>query len=102
MRYSRLKSSAVCLVADEAGPSLAMEQTFADMDNPMFKAKRILEINPHHPLFQRLTKLHEGGKDGQEFKDYCDLLYTQALLIEGILPENPVEFADKIAKLMAR
>ena len=99
---SRLKSSAVCLVADEAGPSLAMEQTFADMDNPMFKAKRILELNPHHALFQRLTKLHEAGKEGEEFKEYCDLLYTQALLIEGILPENPVAFADKVAKLMAK
>lgn len=99
---NRLKSSAVCLVADEQGPSLSMEQTFADMDNPLFKAKRILEINPHHDLFQRLTKLHEAGKDGQDFKDYCDLLYTQALLIEGILPENPVEFVNKVAKLMAK
>ena len=99
---ARLKSSAVCLVADEAGPSLSMEQTFAEMNNPMFKAKRILEINPHHELFQRLQSLHEAGKDSQDFKDYCDLLYTQALLIEGILPENPVDFANKIAKLMAK
>ncbi len=99
---TRLKTSAVCLVADEQGPSLSMEQTFAEMDGPnMFKAKRILEINPHHDLFRRLTELHEAGKDGQDFKDYCDLLYTQALLIEGILPENPVEFANKVAKLMA-
>ena len=99
---TRLKSSAVCLVADEQGPSLSMEQTFAEMDNPLFKAKRILEINPHHELFARLQTIHEGGKDSQEFKDYCDMLYTQTLLIEGILPENPVEFANKLAKLMAK
>ena len=99
---SRLKSSAVCLVADEGGPSLSMEQTFADMDNPFFKAKRILEINPHHDLFARLQSLHEAGKDSEGFKDYCDLLYTQALLIEGILPDNPVDFANKVAKLMAK
>ena len=99
---SRLKSSAVCLVADEAGPSLSMEQTFADMNNPMFKARRILEINPKHELFTRLQSLHAAGKDTEDFKDYCDLLYTQALLIEGILPENPVEFANKLAKLMAQ
>ena len=43
-----------------------------------------------------------AGKDSQEFKDYCGLLYTQALLIEGILPENPVEFANKVAELMAK
>lgn len=99
---SRLKSSAVCLVSDAMGPSLAMEHTFASMDNPMFKAKRILEINPKHDLFSRLQILHSAGKDNAEFKDYCDLLYTQALIIEGIMPENPVDFADKIAKLMAK
>jgi len=99
---ARLKSSAVCLVADAMGPSLSMEHTFAAMDNPMFKAKRILEINPHHPLFTRLQGLHSAGKDSQDFKDYCDLLYTQALIIEGIMPENPVDFANKIAELMAK
>ena len=98
----RLRSSAVCLVADEAGPSLSMEQTFAEMNNPMFKARRILEINPHHDLFEKLRRVHAAGKDSEEFKDYCDLLYTQALLIEGILPENPVAFAQKLAKLMAK
>ena len=38
-----------------------MEQAFAEAANPMFKAKRILEINPHHDLFGRLQKLHEAG-----------------------------------------
>lgn len=99
---SRLKTSAVCLVADEAGPSLSMEQTFSEMKNPLFKAQRILEINPHHELFARLQELHKAGKETPEFKDYCDLLYTQALLIEGILPENPVDFANKVAKLMTK
>ena len=99
---SRLKSSAVCLVADAMGPSLSMEHTFSEMDNPMFKARRILEINPHHEIFTRLQALHEAGKETEDFKDYCDLLYTQALIIEGILPENPVDFANKLAKLMAK
>ncbi|MCI7611465.1 MAG: molecular chaperone HtpG [Selenomonadaceae bacterium] len=99
---SRLKSGAVCLVADAMGPSLSMEHTFAAMDNPMFKAKRILEINPKHDLFSKLQILHANGKDDADFKDYCDLLYTQALIIEGIMPENPVDFANKIAKMMAK
>lgn len=98
----RLKTSAVCLVADENGPSISMEKTFAAMDNPMFKAKRILEINPHHPLFAKLADLHTAGADGEEFKDYCGLLYTQALLIEGILPDDPIGFANKLAELMAK
>ena len=99
---NRLKSSAVCIVADEQGPSFAMEQAFADANNPMFKAKRILEINPHHKLFERLQSVHELGKDTSDFKDYCELLYTQALLIEGILPDNPSDIANKIASLMAK
>lgn len=100
---TRLKSGAVCLVAAKEGPSLSMEQTFAQMDNHMFKARRILEINPHHELFDKLKAMYEeGGKDNENFKDYCDLLYTQALIIEGILPDNPVDFANKVAKLMAK
>lgn len=99
---NRLKSSAVCLVTDDNGPSLAMEKIFAEANNPMFKAQRILEINPHHDLFARLQSLHEAGADSVDFKEYCDLLYTQALLIEGILPEDPIGFANKLAKLMAK
>lgn len=99
---NRLKSSAVCLVTDNNGPSLAMEQVFAEANNPMFKARRILEINPHHELFTRLQSIHEVDAASDTFKDYCDLLYTQALLIEGILPEDPIGFANKVAKLMAK
>ena len=99
---SRLKSSAVCLVADEQGPSFAMEQAFADANNPMFKARRILEINPKHDLFARLQKVHEQGKESTAFKDYCSLLYAQALLIEGMMPEDPAAIANKIAELMAK
>lgn len=57
---NRLKSGAVCLVADAAGPSVAMEQAFAGADNPFMKARRILEINPHHELFNKLKTLHDG------------------------------------------
>ena len=99
---SLLKSGAVCLTTSAAGPSLNMEKTFAQMNNPFFKAMRILEINPNHALFKKLVDVHAGGKDSAEFKDFCNLLYAQALLIEGILPPNPVEFAEKIATLMAK
>jgi len=99
---NRLKSSAVCLVSDNNGISLSMEQVFAEANNPMFKARRILEINPHHELFGRLQTIFSQDATSDTFKDYCDLLYTQALLIEGILPEDPIAFANKIAQLMAK
>ncbi len=99
---TRLKSSAVCLVSDNNGISLAMEQVLADANNMMFKAKRILEINPHHELFSKLKNLHQQDLNSSDFKDYCNMLYDQALLIEGIMPEDPIEFANKIAKLMSK
>ena len=99
---NRLKSGAVCLVADAAGPSLAMEQAFAAANNPMLKARRILELNPQHQLFAKLQAVHGDGRDSQDFKDYCGLLYDQALLLEGIMPEDPVAFAQKVADMMAK
>ncbi|WP_301861318.1 molecular chaperone HtpG [uncultured Megasphaera sp.] len=99
---NRLKTGAVCLVADAAGPSLAMEQAFAAADNPMMKARRILEINPQHELFGKLKALHDAGKDAPEFKEYCGLLYDQALLLEGIMPDDAAAFVHNIAKMMAK
>jgi molecular chaperone HtpG len=99
---NRLKSGAVCLVADAAGPSIAMEQAFAAANNPMFKARRILEINPQHQLFAKLQAVHDAGKDAPSFKDYCTMLYDQALLLEGILPDDPAAFAQKVAEMMAK
>lgn len=103
VRFSnRLKSGAVCLVADAAGPSVAMEQAFAGADNPFMKARRILEINPHHELFDKLKTLHDGETNKDAFKEYSELLYDQALLLEGIMPEDPVVFAQRLAKMMAK
>jgi molecular chaperone HtpG len=97
---NRLKSSAVCLVSSEHGISLQMEQILAEMDQKMMRASRILELNPNHPLFMTLKKLFEAGSDNEKFKDYIDLLYGQALLIEGLTIEDPQAFANKLAGLM--
>ncbi|MBP2627789.1 MAG: Chaperone protein htpG [Firmicutes bacterium] len=99
---NRLKSSAVCLVSDDNGISLSMEQILSEMNQTMYKANRILELNPNHDVFNTLQALHETAPNSDSFKDYCELLYVQALLIEGILPEDPISFANKVASLMAR
>lgn len=95
----RLKESPVCLVSGE-GLSLEMERVLKQMpDAPeTLKAERILEINPDHPLFQALTSVYDEQSDRLE--DYAKLLYHQALLIEGMAPEDPVAFAELMAKLM--
>ena len=99
---SRLKSSAVCLVTGEGGPSLTMEKTFAAMNNPMFKATQILELNPNHAVFGKLESLHALGKDAPEFKSLCTTLYSLALLIEGVMPADPVDLANKVTDLLTK
>lgn len=99
---NRLKSSAVCLVSGDSGISLSMEQILAEMQKTTFKASRILELNPEHELFSVLKNLFATAPDSESFKDYCELLYGQALLLEGLTPEDPVSFASKVAGLMAR
>ena len=98
---SRLKTGAVCLTSGAFGPSLTMEKVFDAINNPMLKAMRILEINPEHALFARLKALDEN-KESEEFKTFCKLLYDQALLIEGVMPDDPAALANKIAELMSK
>ena len=72
------------------------------MNNSLFKAKVILELNPNHAVFKKLENLHAQGKDSPEFKDLCNTLYSLALLIEGFMPENPAELANKITDLLTK
>ena len=62
------------------------------------KAEKCLELNASHPVFAKLKTLYDTDKD--KLKDYTKLLYSQALLIEGLSVENPVEFANLICGLM--
>ena len=97
---SRLKSHPVCLVSSD-GISFEMEKVLSQMpgqeDMPM-KAGKILEINPNHPIFNALQEM----KDEEQIKDYSQLLYDQALLIEGFDVEDPIEFSNKICELMIK
>jgi len=94
----RLKSSPVCLTSD--GPlTIEMEKVLSSMpvSDGSVKAERVLEINPAHPVFQVLSTLE--ASDGR-VKKYADLLYDQALLIEGLPIEDPVAFSNAICELM--
>lgn len=99
---SRLVDDPVCLSTDE-GLSFEMEKVLSAMPdaNPYgMKASRILEINPKHPIFTALQKVYE--EDKEEVKDYADLLFQQALLIEGFPIDDPMEFSRKICDFMVR
>lgn len=94
----RLKSHPVCLASD-GQLSLEMEKVLNAMPNDQkVKADKVLEINAGHPVFETLQKLQ--GTDAEKLKKYSELLYTQALLIEGMSIEDPVAYSNLVCELM--
>ena len=94
----RLKNHPVCL-SSEGDLSIEMEKILSQMpDAQGVKANKILEINVHHNVFNKLKEAFE--EDKEKVKLYTNLLYDQALLIEGLPIEDPVEFTNNIWKLM--
>lgn len=99
---NRLSDDPVCLTAGE-GVSFEMEKVFANMpegNGPMggMKAERILELNPNHSIFQTLKTLFTSDKE--KVKEVAEVLYDQALLIEGFPIEDPIAYSRKICELL--
>lgn len=94
----RLKSHPVCL-SSEGGVSIEMEKVLRSMpvDNDV-TANKVLEINPGHKIYKVLEKAYEDDKE--KLAAYSRLLYNQALLIEGLSVEDPLEFSADICDLM--
>ena len=87
---NKLKNSAACL--STAGEiSIEMEKVLNSMPNSQkIQSKKILEINKNHKIFKKLCELEKTDKE--KIKQYAEILYTSAALMEGIPPENPVDF----------
>lgn len=95
----KLKSHAVCL-SSRGDITLEMEKYFVGMqmgDSP--KAKRVLEINSEHKIFETLNIAYENDKSGLE--KLSRVLYNQALLIAGLPIENPAEYTADVCDLLA-
>lgn len=95
----RLRTHPVCLTAD-GEISIEMEKVINAMpdNNQHVKADKVLEINPNHEVFQTLKAAHENDKEKLEL--YTNILYNQALLIEGLPVEDPVELTNNMCKVM--
>ncbi len=94
----RLKNHPVCL-ANDGDLSIEMEKILNSMpNNQNIKADKILEININHNVFKALKEAYEKDKD--KLNLYIDILYNQALLIEGLSINDPVEFTNNICKIM--
>jgi len=95
----RLTDSPACLISEAHGLSAHMERMLRDAGHAVPEQMRILEVNPEHPVIQKLRALAES--DDGKFQRWTGLLHDQALLAEGVLPPDPAGFARKIAELMA-
>ncbi len=94
----RLKTHPVCL-STEGEITIEMEKVLNAMPNASgVKADKVLEINTEHSVFRSLKDAFD--KDKEKLKLYTALLYNQALLIEGLPIEDPVEFTNDICKIM--
>ena len=97
---SRLVESPCCLVGDEHSISPQMERIFRAMKEEIPVSKRIMELNPKHPLIEGLNKLLQANKDDENLRDYAEVLLDQALLAEGTPVSDTLKFSKNIAKLM--
>jgi len=94
----RLKNHAVCLSSD-GEVTIEMEKVLKAMPySKNIKAKKILEINVNHEVMEPIRKAF--AEDREKLAFYTNLLYNQALLIEGLPVDDPVEFSNSICKLM--
>lgn len=95
---NRLKSHPVCITV-KGGLSIEMEKVINSIPNDQkVQSERVLEINANHPVIEALNSVYKENPDA--IKDYAGILYNQALLIEGLPIDDPVEFSNAICGLM--
>jgi molecular chaperone HtpG len=99
---SRLTSSAACLVGDEQDLSPHIAELLRRTGQEVPKVKRILELNPTHPLLPKLQALVERDKNDPALAHYAELLHGQAILAEGGQLPDPAAFSQRIAELLLR
>jgi molecular chaperone HtpG len=93
----RLSDSPSCIVADGSDPTIQMQHIMKMLgQNGIDEFKPILEINPNHQIVQKLSDL----QDNQLFEDISWLLLEQAMLIEGVLPQNASSFARRLNNVL--
>jgi molecular chaperone HtpG len=98
---SRLTTSPACIVGDEHDMSPTLEKMYRAMGQEMPPVKRILELNPGHPLVTGLRKAHEERKEDATLAETAELLYGMALLAEGGELADPPRFTRLLADRLA-
>jgi molecular chaperone HtpG len=99
---SRLKSSPACLVGDEGDISPQMAELMRQAGQEIPKMKRILEVNPSHPVMEKLKEIFEKDGKDERLGEYAELLYGQAILAEGGDLPDPAAFSRRLSDLMMK
>ncbi|MDI3314396.1 MAG: molecular chaperone HtpG [Mycobacterium sp.] len=103
---ARLTESPACLITPVFGFTPALARMYRASGQPVPASKRILELNPKHPLVAGLHQAYsnrpDGGSPSRELVETAELLYGTALLAEGDVPEDPAKFAGLLANRLAR
>lgn len=101
---NRLTDSAVCLVASDDDMDMHIERMLRQHNQVDAAAKRILEINPKHPLIRQLaeTVATKGSEASGDLDDVAWLLLDQARIIEGDSPPDPAAFARRMTEVMTK
>jgi molecular chaperone HtpG len=97
---NRLTTSPVCLVGTDMDYSPQMERLLQMGEGGRPKQRRIMELNPQHEIFRRMSARFQRNKDEAELGKYADLLLGYALLAEGSELPDPVGFNQLVAELM--
>jgi molecular chaperone HtpG len=102
---TRLTESPACLITDAFGMTPSLARIYRASGQAVPIGKRILELNPNHPLVTALQQAHSAGGDDAQMSrlaETAELLYGTALLAEGDVPEDPAKFAGLLASRLAR
>ena len=99
---TRLTESPACLITDTFGITPALARMYRASGQAVPVGKRILELNPKHPLVTGLQQAHKNRGDDSSLVETAELLYGTALLAEGGVPEDPAKFAGLLADRLAR
>jgi molecular chaperone HtpG len=99
---SRLTVSPACVVSDTFDATPALQAMYKAMGQELPNAKRILELNPGHPLVTGLNRAHAERADDPGLPETAELLYGMALLAEGGQPSDPARFIKLMADRVAR
>ncbi len=97
----RLTESACCLVSDEFGIGLQLEKLLKAMHQEVPPARRILELNPKHPVVEAMRHLVDDSDAADRLRDYVEMLHDQALLTARLPVPDPLVFAKRVSDLMA-